>query len=187
MRNGLPPHSPRNPTLPRTVRGVLFVCQGNIIRSPFAAGLFPRLLPLVLQQRISTASAGLRTTPGKTADPRAIQLAKEFGVSLDLHRTQRLTPALVEDADLILVMDTLNVARFMVDHPYALHKLFMLGAFCGSEKISRPEIPDPYNGDLDDVRRCYETISHRLSSFTGALAHGFEKAAPQDPLPGQRR
>jgi protein-tyrosine phosphatase len=138
---------------------------------------------MALGNQISTGSAGLRTTPGKTADTRAIRLATEFGVSLDSHRTERLTPALVESADLILVMDTLNAAQFMVDHPRARHKLYMLGAFCGSEKISGPEIADPYNGDLDDVRRCYQTISQRISSFIAKLVNDRERTASPDPLP----
>ena len=102
-----------NPPLPRDPRSVLFVCQGNIIRSPFAAALFHRLLPSALQERIHVASAGLDTTPGKPADPRALQLAKEFDVPLDAHRTQRLTTSLVECADLIVVMDALKLAKFV--------------------------------------------------------------------------
>jgi protein-tyrosine-phosphatase len=163
VRDGLSRRRRFNPPLPRSARSVLFVCQGNIIRSPFAAALFPRLLPSAFQDRISTASAGLDTTPGKAADPRALQLAKEFDVSLDLHRTQRLTPALVESTDLIFVMDTLNMAKFTVRYPGARDKLFMLGAFAGPAKVSRPDIPDPYNGTLDDVRRCYQNMSQLLS------------------------
>jgi len=175
---------PFNPPLPRSARTLLFVCQGNIIRSPFAAALFHRLLPSALRDRISTDSAGLDTTPGKAADPRALQLAKEFGVSLDRHRTQRLTPALVDRADLIFVMDALNMAKFVVRHPSATDKLFMLGAFSGPAKVSRPEIPDPYNGTLDDVRRCYQSISERLSVLADRLIHNVGAGAPLDAQNG---
>jgi protein-tyrosine-phosphatase len=184
MRNGLSPRGCLNPPLPQVVRNIVFVCHGNIIRSPFAAALFPRLLPTPLRDRILTASAGLHTTPGKPADPRAIQLAKEFGVSLDLHQTQRLTPALVEGTDLILVMDTLNVASFQARYPGARSKLFMLGAFSGPVETRRPDIQDPYNGDLDDVRRCYRTISQRLSSLADALIHR-AVAVPSPDVPSR--
>ncbi len=172
IRNRLSRRGPAIPPLPQAVRRILFTCDGNIIRSPFAAAVFPRLLDSGLQNQISTSSAGLRTTPGKSADPRAIQVAKEFGVSLDLHRTQRLTPGLVENADLLLVMDTLNAARFLVRYPDAKPKLFMLGAFSGTAEVSRPDILDPFGGDLDDIRRCYQTISQRLSSLADALSDG---------------
>ncbi len=177
IRNCLSRRRPVISPFPRAVRRILFVCDGNIIRSPFAAAVFPRLLPSGLQNRISTSSAGLRTTPSKSADPRAIQLAKEFGASLDFHRTQRLTPGLVENADLILVMDTLNAARFLVRYPDAKRKLFILGTFSGVTEVSRPDIRDPYSGDLDDIRRCYQTMSQRLSSLAHALSHGSDVEA----------
>jgi protein-tyrosine phosphatase len=169
-----------NPPLPRDPRSVLFVCQGNIIRSPFAAALFHRLLPSALQKRIHVASAGLDTTPGKPADPRALQLAKEFDVSLDGHRTQRLTTSLVEHADLVVVMDALNVAKCVVRFPGAKNKLFMLGAFSGPTKASRVEIPDPYNGTLDDVRKCYESMSQRLSVLSQIIVRANADRVPPD-------
>ena len=169
-----------NPPLPRDPRSVLFVCQGNIIRSPFAAALFHRLLPSALQKRIHVASAGLDTTPGKPADPRALQLAKEFDVPLDAHRTQRLTSSLVERADLIVVMDALNVAKFVVRYPGARDKLFMLGAFSRLPRGSSLEIPDPYNGTLDDVRKCYQSISERLAALSQLIVRADVNGVPLD-------
>lgn len=170
-----------SPPLPRTVRSVLFVCQGNIIRSAFAGALFPQVLPPGLREHIAVSSAGLETTPGKTADPRAIQAAGELGVSLEAHRTRQLTPALVDTADLIVAMDSLNVARYLVRHPRADAKLFMLGAFGDATSGAAPEIKDPYAGDLDDVRGCYRTISERLSCLASALAR--QAAGPPTPAP----
>jgi protein-tyrosine phosphatase len=174
-----------NPPLPRTVRSFLFVCHGNIIRSPFAAAAFLAVLSTPLKDRISTLSAGLDTTPGKPADPRAIELAREFGVSLEAHRTQRLSPAVVERTDLILAMDTLNVAKFLVRYPAAQSKLLMLGSFCGPTQVSRLDIPDPYNGTRDDIRHCYHTISRRLSSLAQALAHSVGDGRPSTPAGGE--
>jgi len=171
---------PFNPPIPPNPHSFLFVCQGNIIRSPFAAALFHRLLPSALQERIHVASAGLDTTPGKPADPRALQLAKEFDVSLDGHRTQRLTTSLVEHADLVVVMDALNVAKCVVRFPGAKNKLFMLGAFSGPTKASRVEIPDPYNGTLDDVRKCYESMSQRLSVLSQIIVRANADRVPPD-------
>ncbi len=169
IRNGLSLRRPSNPSLPRSPQSLLFVCQGNIIRSPFAAHLFPHLLQSQFRHRIRTASAGLDTTPGKAADSRAIQVAGEFGVSLEAHRTQRLAPALVEGADLILAMDTLNVAQFLVRYPASKNRLYRLGDFCDGSEGRHRDIQDPFGGGLDDVRQCYQTIAQRLSCLATAL------------------
>src|SRR5262249_18705979 len=73
--------------LRRAPRSLLFVCHGNIMRSPVAAELFRVRLGAASPQ-FAVASAGTWTTNGRLADPRAVAEAVKLGVSLTSHRSQ---------------------------------------------------------------------------------------------------
>jgi protein-tyrosine-phosphatase/predicted ATP-grasp superfamily ATP-dependent carboligase len=156
-----------NPTrMRKPVRSVLFVCHGNIIRSPMAAALLSRFLEDAGHHKISVLSAGLSAKPGRIADERALVAAKEFGVSLDDHRAQLLSRELVENSDLVFVMDYVNEAKLLLKYPDAEHKVFMLS---GAPEARSVEVPDPYEGNADDVRRCYADLASRVRHLVPVL------------------
>jgi protein-tyrosine phosphatase len=156
--------------LPVRPQSVLFVCHGNIIRSPMAAALFESHLRKRSGVTISVASAGLHSEPGRAADPRALALAPEFGLSLDGHRTRCLTDEMVERAEAIFVMDFRNEAVLLSRYPGADSKLFLLGA--GASGMEPLEIADPYQGSLDDVRACYRHLERRVALLAQFLLPG---------------
>jgi len=167
MARALGFRQPRVPEHLGNVRTILFVCHGNILRSPMAAAL--------LRQSLSTSrvemeirSAGLHATPMNRADRRGMTAATEFGVSLADHRAEPITWEMVRRADAIFVMDQFNEADLLARYPQARTKLFCLGA-CRPIRRATVDIDDPYNGDLDDVRRCYEIIRCCLDRLIGAL------------------
>src|SRR3989442_12759849 len=80
---------------------ILFVCHGNICRSPLAAALLRRALS---QKKVGVASAGFMG-PGRPAPPEAVAAAAHYGVDLSAHRSQLLTADRARGADLIVVMD----------------------------------------------------------------------------------
>lgn len=143
-------------TLPQHTRNVLFVCKGNICRSPLAAA-YAEVGASVCGLPITVCSAGLETTPGKEAHPLARQMAEKHGLSLDKHVTKPLAPEMVAQADIIVVMETAHRKALITSYPEAKHKVFNLGHFNGS---SPTEIADPYNGTLTDFEHCYEVIRY---------------------------
>jgi protein-tyrosine phosphatase len=157
------------------IRSVLFVCSGNVIRSPMAAALLRQSLPYQNRAKISATSAGLHALPGGSADPRALIVAREFGVSLDNHVTQPLTTDLIGRAELILVMDYRTVAELLARYPEAKHRVFLAGDFAEEGPAKQIELPDPYSGDRADIRRCYQTLqtwTHHLASLLAGPTHG---------------
>jgi protein-tyrosine phosphatase len=153
-------------SIPTGVQSVLFVCHGNIIRSPMAAALLERHFSDADCHEISVASAGLYAKPDRGADARALVVAKEFGVSLDNHRCRPLTKEMVERSNAIVAMDCLNAAALFQRYPGARQKVFLLGAIDDGQRSRAVEITDPYYGDLTDVRRCYQILQshiHRLA------------------------
>ncbi len=138
------------------IRSVLFVCHGNIIRSPMAAALLERSLRDLKASGPSVASAGLHAVRGQRADPRARIAARRFGISLDDHRARPLTPEQVGQSDLIIAMDALNEAALLARYPGARHKISLLGASAGNGRGI--EFADPFDGDEEDIRRCYALL-----------------------------
>jgi protein-tyrosine-phosphatase/predicted ATP-grasp superfamily ATP-dependent carboligase len=158
----------RGRAMPPRVTSVLFVCHGNIIRSPMAAAMLARALGRS-GEAIAVRSAGLHTKPGAGADERARAAAREFAVSLDDHVTQPVTAALVRESDVIFVMDFLNEARLVARHPEARRKVFMLGGYGGDRRRGTEEIADPYQGTAEDVRECCRVLQQSVDAVAEAL------------------
>ena len=90
--------------VPHTCRSLLFVCFGNIIRSPMCEALAKRELAKLGSTVISVSSAGLHATSGKEAHPWAVNAASEMGLDLSSHRARLLDRKMVEQADAIFAI-----------------------------------------------------------------------------------
>ncbi|HEX9428561.1 MAG TPA: glycosyltransferase [Candidatus Polarisedimenticolia bacterium] len=141
--------------IPSGTRSILFVCQGNIIRSPMAAALMRRALAGLAGEAPRIESAGLRAEPGRPADQRAIQAASWLGLDLTGHRARRVTPEEVNGADRIVAMDALIEAELLDRFPLAADRIVLLTGEDAGGRAREREVLDPYDGDEGDVRRCY--------------------------------
>lgn len=160
--------------LPQRVRRVLFVCKGNICRSPLAAAYLGSRLD---QQKrlISVGSAGLETTPGRKAHPLALFVAQQHGLSLEAHVTAPLIREMVDHADLILVMEDGHLDKILKAYPEAKTKVFHLGCF---NRKTLTEIADPYNGTIDDFEHCFTLIRRCCDNLCLRIKATFEKTVP---------
>lgn len=149
--------------LPGTGEGaIVFICHGNVLRSAVAEALF-RLRAPELAHR--AASAGLHTRVGRPADPRGQIVARELGVELKDHRSRPLASDLVAGADLLVVMDRVNLAETRSRHPEARNRAIRLG------RLTRgpADIPDPYMGSEDDVRAAYHRVAEGVTELIRQL------------------
>ena len=156
--------------LPRSLRpapNVLFICHGNILRSPLAEALYRERVAGTPLASGLIASAGLHASEGRGADRRGIALAPEFGVSMESHRARALTSDMICAADLVLVMDRSNEAETVSRYPESADKVFLLAAVAGSG--GPPVIPDPYSGGVVEVRVAYQAVE----AAVGALVDRF--------------
>lgn len=181
--NGRTPCSP----LVRPIQHVLFICHGNIIRSPLAAALLRKHLMQIASPTVAVASAGLHARPGRPVDPRVRDTAPELGVCLDGHVAQGLTAEMVDRADLILVMDRRDEAELLARYPEAAPKVDLLGSIGGA---GHAEIPDAIQyDDLSAIRRCCQLVDECVRALPGRLgllppsaAGGAWMAASSAPL-----
>lgn len=134
---------------------ILFVCKGNICRSPFAMNYAKSIFP----QSAIFFSVGLHPKEGRVCPPEAIVAAKEFGLDLSYHRSATITEKLLNQVDLIFIFDEDNYINFNRHYPYVRSKIFYLGWVLDRGPV---EISDPYGGDLDKFRNAYRAIKEAL-------------------------
>lgn len=138
---------------------VLFVCMGNICRSPTAEGVFRRLVEEQgLGERIQIDSAGTHDYHvGKAPDQRSQKAAQRRGVDLSGLRARTVEPADFERFDWILVMDSANLDRvgsLQPDKSKARLGLFLDFA----PDLPEREVPDPYYGDGDGFEHVLDLV-----------------------------
>jgi protein-tyrosine phosphatase len=125
---------------------VLFVCMGNICRSPTAEGVFRELLRQSgLEQQVRTDSAGTHAYHiGEPPDERSQAAALRRGVDLSALRARQVTSADFEHFDYVLAMDSGNYSLLReLCPPSRAARLRLFLEFAGG---SRREVPDPYYG-----------------------------------------
>jgi protein-tyrosine phosphatase len=106
---------------------VLFVCTGNMYRSPIAAEIFRNLLQQNGQHtRWQVGSAGTWTTEGRLAPNDAIEIARSFGINLGTHQTRMVNKKMLEEVDLIIVMEEGHKEALQVEFPFAQNKTHLL-------------------------------------------------------------
>ena len=151
----------------QSAKSILIVCQGNIIRSPFAAGLIQRALGS--EASVSVRSAGLTAMSGSASHPNAIVMATDRLLDLSGHVATRLTASAVHDSDVILVMDIPQLVQTAALSPDARRKTFLLSCLAPGAPL---EVADPVNGDLSMFRTCFAHISDAVAPIALALSHG---------------
>lgn len=138
---------------------VLFVCLGNICRSPTAHGVFQHLVDKAgLQHAIKVDSAGTGAWHiGEPPDGRAMQAAQKRGYDLSPLRARRFTAEDLQEFDYVLAMDEENLQDMLADNikPPRTH----VGLFLDFDKNAQfREVPDPYYGGPKGFERVLDLI-----------------------------
>lgn len=148
---------------------VLFVCLGNICRSPTADGIFRELVTSAkLDQKIMVDSAGTGAWHiGKAPDSRTIAAARTRGYDLSVLRARQVTARDFDEFDYILAMDEANLVDLQQLKP--AHFTGHLGLFLefGARGDYR-EVPDPYYGGSDGFELVLDLVE---DAAEGLLKH----------------
>ena len=153
-----------------TVKNVLFVCTGNICRSPIAEGLFRRLIGN--RKDIEVASAGVHAVRGQPPSLYAVQVCAEEGTDISGLRSEPLTATLVDQATHIFAMTGAHVETIQTLFPQTAEKTFLLREFEEPGTTVWRDVPDPIGLGREVYEDCARIIKNALPSVLAFVEQG---------------
>src|SRR5262245_34198855 len=156
--------------------GVLFVCTGNICRSPTAEAVFRKLVADAgLSDAIVADSAGTHGYHvGEPPDPRSQEMAAQRGYDLSTLRARKVERADFERFDLLVAMDSGHLAILSrLGEPSSAHKLKLMMSYASG--FRETDVPDPYYGGAED----FELVLDMLEDAGRGLLDAIRRPAPR--------
>ena len=149
---------------------ILFICQGNICRSPFAERLLRSLLG---DSQVMVRSAGTMPQPGRSAPALALHAAAVRDVDLSLHRSTWLSSSMLNTASLLIVFDEVNRSAVLDRYPDLRIPIVLLGDLNGVG-----EIPDPVDGNAAVFCSVYDQIESAVTELASLMRQKCRNRVP---------
>ena len=162
---------------------VLIVCTGNICRSPMAYGLLRAYLQEQgLDQAIVVETAGTHALVNEPPSAPGQKILAERGIDISHHRARQVTPQLLRDADVVLVMEEAHRRSLFYLAPQHLGKILLLSELVGEHQ----DVEDPYGQPEEMYRKTAALLDRYIrEGFPTLLKHlGMEhqeQASTPDP------
>ena len=148
------------------MKNVLFICTGNVCRSPMAEGLLRHMAG----DRVAVASAGLGAGHGQPPSVHAIEVLKKEGIDISDIRSQPVSPDLLRRADYVFTMTRDHLDMLLLLFPEMAPKTRLL-RFDEAAKGGRMDVTDPIWGTRDTYEHCKDDIKrampHIIKLITG--------------------
>lgn len=142
------------------VERLVFVCHGNICRSPYASARARALGARAI-------SLGIEAADGAGANEEAARNALRRGVDLRDHRSMRLLPSLIEPGDLVVAFEPVQLLRVMQKNVKITAGLTLLGVWV---RPVRPHIQDPYGRSDRYFQQCFSAIDLNTHELVARMA-----------------
>jgi len=146
-------------TVPARVERLVFVCAGNICRSPFGEYLARKV-------GVPAISMGLHATTGSAANPSAVRHALGWGIDMGTHQATRFDAALVQDTDLVIAFELWQAKALELGLRSRSVPVRLLGGFLGPLNY---HIHDPYGLSDDYFSSCFATINQAVDAMRTQL------------------
>lgn len=145
------------------MKTILFICTGNICRSPMAEGLFRHAVQGRGQFRV--LSAGLGAMDGQPPTAHSVRAMRELGIDISHQRSRMLTGELVRQADYIFGMTHSHVETIALMHPQMAEKTFLVREFDETLEPYEKDISDPIGGSYQVYVNTRDQIEQGIASL----------------------
>ena len=153
---------------------IIFICTGNICRSPMAEWLLRAHFMNNSISDIQVTSMGIKGLPSWPAADEAARICREHGVDLSAHRSRPLIPEELHGADFIFTMDLQQRGFLKGIFPKISSRTFLLGSWPGKDNC-KGEIADPYYGTDKDFRTTYAAIERHIRKIAPLIISELKK------------
>lgn len=133
-----------------------------------AEGIMRKKLKLMKIENIAVSSAGISALNGSEASKKAVEISKEGGVDISEHKARAIDEDIVEKADMILVMDSIQREELLTNFPKASNRIYFIGSFL-NENGEEKEILDPYGLTIYNYRLCFSELNMAIEGLLGFL------------------
>jgi RpiB/LacA/LacB family sugar-phosphate isomerase len=142
------------------MKTILFVCTGNICRSPMAEALFAEMVKG--RDDVRTLSAGLGAVDGQPPSPQAVEVMRELGINIAHHTSLALRPGMIDQAGFIFTMTTQQRDLLHALYPESAEKIFALRELTPGVSGEAADIADPIGASVEVYRRTRDEIRAAL-------------------------
>ncbi|MDF1862080.1 MAG: low molecular weight protein arginine phosphatase [Verrucomicrobiales bacterium] len=149
---------------------VLFICTGNVCRSPMAEG-FLREMAKEAGSEIEVGSAGLGAMDEMPPSTNSVMAMEEEGIDISRQRSRMLTPEMVEEYTHIFGLGEGHIETIRAYFPEAQEKTFVLREFIADQGLDL-NVPDPIGGDLEEYRLTRNLIKEAMDSILKFVTTG---------------
>ncbi|MHC1765165.1 MAG: ribose 5-phosphate isomerase B [Verrucomicrobiia bacterium] len=163
------------------MKTILFVCTGNVCRSPMAEGLFRHAVKGNSKYRV--ISAGVGAVDGQPPSPHAVRALKELGIDISRQRSRMLSADLVREADYIFGMTHGHVDAVTLLFPQAAEKTFLLREFDETLDVFEKDISDPIGGSYEVYLNCRDQIEQGIASMLNFIEQTSQGPSPTGESP----
>jgi protein-tyrosine phosphatase len=150
------------------MKSVLFVCLGNICRSPLAQGIFEKqILNTELGAHYAADSAG--TSGWHVGEPPhsgSIAIARKFGITIDKQKSRPVHPKDGEIFDYIIAMDSSNRESLLSEFGFPATKVHLMRDFSLTNKTNKGmAVPDPWGKSRSAFEEVYRILDDAIAGF----------------------
>ena len=154
------------------MKEIVFVCTGNMCRSPMAEGLLRAALPPGWRDEVTVSSAGTHSWDDQPAASLSVTVVKEKGIDISGHMARLVTPGIINRASLVVALAGTHMEYMEALVPGAGEWMILLGEL-DAERGDK-DVRDPIGGSLEDYRDARDDIAHLIGFLLKYIAERFD-------------